>query len=77
MLELFIPLRKAGGPQTAEEVVASIRPCIKLDRALLCLDCESLYEALGGQQCPNCGSNTAWMIGRALNRVTTTDLDKE
>jgi rRNA maturation endonuclease Nob1 len=40
-----------------------------MDRALLCLDCESIFEAEGTQKCPACGSTIAWAIGRALNRA--------
>lgn len=45
-----------------------LRPTIPMDRALLCLDCEAIFEAEGHQTCPACGSATAWAIGRALNR---------
>ena len=56
-----------------EEVLLSMRPAIKMDRALLCLDCESIFEAEGAQRCPSCGSEVAWSLGRALNRLPHAD----
>lgn len=55
-------------PRAAVDLEAALRPTIPLDRALLCLDCESIFEALGPQRCPSCGSPIAWAMGRALNR---------
>lgn len=42
-------------------------PLVRLDRAMLCLDCESIFEASGPPKCPACGSHVAWAMGRALN----------
>jgi rRNA maturation endonuclease Nob1 len=55
-------------PAQVDEFYQHFRPTIKMDRALLCLDCESIFEAEGTQKCPACGSTIAWAIGRALNR---------
>lgn len=52
------------------EMDVHVRPTIPMDRALLCLDCESIFEATGLQICPSCNSSTAWAIGRGLNRDT-------
>lgn len=43
---------------------------VPLDRAMLCLDCESIYEAKGPCKCPACGGSAAWAVGRALNRTS-------
>lgn len=51
-----------------DAIFQKLRPFIPADRALLCLDCESIFEAAGDQRCPACGSSEAWAIGRALNR---------
>ena len=58
-------------PSPVEELVEGLRPAIPMDRALLCLDCESIFKAAGTQRCPACGSGAAWAIGRALNRNNT------
>lgn len=44
------------------------RASIPLDRAMCCLDCDSIFEAEGTQACPSCGSAHAISLGRALNR---------
>jgi hypothetical protein len=43
------------------------RPTIALSRALLCLDCEAVYE-MGTGPCPACGSGAGWSLGRLLMR---------
>jgi hypothetical protein len=53
-----------------------MRATIPMDRALLCIDCEAIFEATGSQTCPSCGSAAAWAIGRALNR-TSADEESE
>ena len=53
-------------PVQVEKFYRHFRATIPLDRALLCLDCESIFEAEGTQKCPACGGNIAWAIGRAL-----------
>jgi hypothetical protein len=55
-------------PQVVEELQRMFRAAIPLDRALLCLDCDTLFEAEGNQRCPSCGSSHGWAAGRALNR---------
>ncbi|HVS02582.1 MAG TPA: hypothetical protein VMT16_07415 [Thermoanaerobaculia bacterium] len=57
-------------PDAAADPLVRIRPTIPMERALLCIDCESIFEAEGHQTCPSCGSASAWSIGRALNRQT-------
>jgi hypothetical protein len=59
----------AGRVDDAPTLALVTRPVIPLDRALLCLDCDSVYEAAGAQTCPACGSYQGWAIGRALNKV--------
>lgn len=41
---------------------------VPLNRAMLCLDCDSIFEARGPGVCPACASAAAWPLGRALNR---------
>jgi rubrerythrin len=60
LLKLFLDEKPAG------EIV--LRSTIPLDRALLCLDCNSIFEAEGEQKCPACGSGHAWPIAKRLSR---------
>ena len=39
---------------------------IRLERALLCVDCEALFE--GGTTCTACGSAQLFLVARAMNR---------
>lgn len=39
---------------------------MKLEEALLCIDCETLYSS--ASQCPQCGSHVCYPLSRALNR---------
>jgi hypothetical protein len=55
-------------PRAVNEFMEQFRPTIPVDRALLCMDCESIFEAVGDQRCPSCGSTVAWSVGRSLNR---------
>ncbi len=68
--QMFKKLIDPVEPEAIEEMYVDFRPTIPMDRALLCLDCESIFEATGHQTCPSCGSATAWVIGHALNRDT-------
>ena len=43
---------------------------MKLQEALLCVDCESLYSF--SSHCPECGSQVSYPLGRALNRPAPT-----
>jgi hypothetical protein len=66
---LHLPrLVDVADPEVVAELGCAFRPVIPVDRALLCLDCESIFEAEGTQHCPSCGSRTAWALNRALNR---------
>lgn len=67
--QMFKKLVDPADPAQVDELYHHFRPTIKMDRALLCLDCESIFEAEGTQKCPACGSTIAWAIGRALNRT--------
>jgi hypothetical protein len=69
---MFKRLIDPADPADVQEFYLHFRPTIRMDRALLCLDCESIFEAEGHQTCPACGSATAWAIGRALNREPDT-----
>lgn len=51
-----------------ERALAAVRPSIPFERALLCLDCNSVYESEGALTCPACGSAAAWLLARALDR---------
>lgn len=51
----------------APEPVAP-RPSWPVERTLLCLNCERVYQMEGDQACPSCASREALAIGRALNR---------
>ena len=44
---------------------------MKLQEALLCVDCESLYSF--SSHCPQCGSQVSYPLGRALNRTAGTE----
>jgi hypothetical protein len=66
--QMFRKLIDPADPVQVDELYQSFRPTIPMDRALLCLDCECIFEAEGTQKCPACGSAMAWAIGRALNR---------
>jgi hypothetical protein len=66
---LFRKLIDPADPKQVDEFHQAFRPTIPVDRALLCLDCESIFEAQGTQQCPSCGSRIAWALNRALSRV--------
>lgn len=46
----------------------ALRPSIQLDRAVLCGNCDSIFEAERDQRCPACGSEQGMSLGRALNR---------
>jgi hypothetical protein len=65
---MFRKLIDPADPVQVDEFYQHFRPTIPMDRALLCLDCDSIFEAEGTQKCPACGSTIAWAIGRALNR---------
>ena len=39
---------------------------MKLQEALLCVECESLYSV--SRACPQCGSRVSYPLSRALNR---------
>lgn len=39
---------------------------MKLQEAVLCIDCECLYSH--ANHCPQCGSEVSYPLGRALNR---------
>ena len=70
---LFMKLTKVravdpADPAQVDEMMRNLRPVIPKARALLCLDCEVIFEAEGAQRCPACGSPVAWSIGRALDR---------
>lgn len=56
-------------PVAMDQLMDNFQPTIPADRALLCMDCDSIFEATGTQRCPACGSTIAWTIGRSLNRV--------
>lgn len=58
------PMRAA-----ATEGAQQVRAIVPGDRALYCLDCCSIYEAMGDQRCPACGSHVAWSIARAMERT--------
>lgn len=66
--QMFRKLVDPADPAQVDALFQQMRPTIPLERALLCLDCESIFEAEGDQKCPACGSSAAWPIGRALNR---------
>lgn len=66
--QMFRKLIDPADPAQVDEFYQRFKPTIRLDRAMLCLDCESIFEAEGPQRCPACGSDAAWSLGRALNR---------
>lgn len=43
---------------------------MKLQEALLCIDCENLY-ATTSSRCPYCGSRVSYPLSRALDRPAT------
>lgn len=68
---MFRKLIDSADHAQAEQLYHEFRHSIPLSRAMLCLDCESIFEAEGMQKCPACGSSTAWAIGRALSRTSS------
>ena len=66
--QMFRKLIDPADPAQVDEFYQNFRPTVRLDRALLCLDCDSIFEAEGTQTCPACGSSMGFSIGRALNR---------
>ena len=66
--QMFRKLIDPADPAQAGSLLENFRPTIPMDRAMLCLDCEVIFEAEGTQKCPACGSGMAWAISRALNR---------
>lgn len=68
---MFRKLIDPADPAQVDALFQQMRPTIPADRALLCLDCESIFEALGDQSCPSCGSRVAWSLGKCLNRPTS------
>ena len=66
--QMFRKLIDPADPAQVDEFYQNFRPTVRLDRALLCLDCDSIFEAEGTQTCPSCGSSMGFSIGRALNR---------
>jgi len=36
---------------------------VKLGRALICMDCETIYDCGEGFDCPNCTSRVVWPLG--------------
>jgi hypothetical protein len=68
--QIFRKLIDPADSAQVDQLFQSLRPTIPMDRALLCVDCESIFEAEGSQTCPSCGSSMALAIGRALNRST-------
>ncbi len=42
---------------------------LRLGRALLCLDCEVIYQAAGAPRCPACGSEASWALESFLLHV--------
>jgi len=37
---------------------------VKLGRALICLDCETIYDQDEGLYCPQCASRITWPVGK-------------
>ena len=66
--QMFKKFIDPSDPAAVDKFFVHFRPTIPMDRALLCLDCEGIFEATGKQVCPSCGSSAAWAMGRALNR---------
>lgn len=56
-------------PAAMDDLMGRMRPAIPADRALLCMDCDSLFEAVESQTCPACGSRQAVALGRVLGRA--------
>lgn len=70
LLALFRVEHEPEPPRLSKEELgaAAVRMVIPSDRAMLCLDCDVIYEARDTQRCPSCGGKIAWAVGRALNR---------
>lgn len=45
---------------------------MKLARALLCVECDEIFEAAGPNNCPACGCGVAYPVERAINRAERT-----
>lgn len=63
-LGLLTSRQRGPRPHEAEKGVDTM----KLQEALLCVDCESLYSF--SSHCPQCGSQVSYPLGRALNRTS-------
>ena len=42
--------------------------CIPISRAVVCADCEVIYDRSAWSQCPSCASAEALPVSLALNR---------
>ena len=45
---------------------------MKLQRALLCVECDEVFEASGTGTCSSCGSRVSYPLERAVNRAAVT-----
>jgi len=49
---------------------------MKVNTAVLCMDCESVTEAKG-HTCPRCGSTALWNLSRFIAGPPQADIDRE
>ena len=59
-------LREQLEARLAQGEEAQRRRHIRLERALLCLNCEAIFQ--DGTTCPACGSAQLFPVARAMNR---------
>ena len=59
-------LREQLEARLAQVEEAQRRRHIRLERALLCLNCEAIFQ--DGTTCPACGSAQLFPVARAMNR---------
>jgi hypothetical protein len=45
---------------------------MKLARALLCVECDEVFEASGSGTCTSCGCSVSYPVERAVNRAAPT-----
>jgi rubrerythrin len=56
----------SGGRRIAEPGKDDIPVAIALRRAMICVDCDRIFEATRDGRCPLCGSAAAVPVGRWL-----------
>lgn len=51
-----------------QSMMDMVVPVIHKSRAVLCLDCDNIFEVGGAQRCPSCGSGVGVVLAKLLDR---------